>query len=155
MVSVRFLRRLECLGAPPLKEARGTPRLIQQTMSAIDEVKRLGSTALPSSPTTAARNVRELTAVSAISAPCCQRYFEKQMSACFSWVLWAVRRPAKRLTHLREQTWIVVEGSHRIARHVAPIVSFWVVRPADVFRPQTSRKSDGSRWPLRVPRVRT
>lgn len=50
MVSVRFLRRLECLGAPPLKEARGTPRLIQQTMSAIDEVKRLGSTALPSSP---------------------------------------------------------------------------------------------------------
>lgn len=78
--------------------------------------------------------------MSAISAPCCQRYFEKQMSACFSWVLWAVRRPAKRLTHLREQTWIVVEGSHRIARHVAPIVSP-VVRPADLFRPQTSRKS--------------
>lgn len=52
------------------------------------EVTRPVRTVLPSSPTIAARNLAELTAVSATSAPCCQQCFEKQMSACFSWVLW-------------------------------------------------------------------
>lgn len=54
----------------------------------MEAVARLVNAALPSKPTTAARNVPEPIAVSAMRVPCCHRCLVKQMSACFSWVLW-------------------------------------------------------------------
>lgn len=43
---------------------------------------------LPAAIATATRKVPELIAVRAMSTPCCHRCLLKQMSACFSWVLW-------------------------------------------------------------------